>query len=357
MHIRKPQKRRTNYVFLFGYKPVNYCDEYKYLGLTINEFLNFDKSTEIFADPAGRALGFVITKMIKNGGFPANVYRTVVEACVFSISDYAGEVWGAHEYSFTKRLHSRAIRAFLGLPKNTPGAGLLAEMNWLEPRSRTQVKVVRQYQRMIKMNNKRLTQKVLLWDRKLSEEFGLKTWFADLKNIALRNGISDILQDLPLNIYQKIDHMKLSLLAKDQTKWAHEASSLPKLRSYIGMTSFVSLKAYIFKPLSFIQRKFLAKFRLGVIPLRIETGRYERPKIPAAERTCKVCNNNTVEDEIHFLLYCPKLNTLRETLIARVEDPNFDNLNNLEKLNFLTTDPDTYIYKAPFLPSFLLLLF
>ena len=96
----KTSKKENNYVFLFGYKPVKYCDEYKYLGLTINEFLNFDKSTEILADPA---VGFVITKLIKNGGFPANVFWTVVEASVFSISDFAGEVCGSHEYSFTKR--------------------------------------------------------------------------------------------------------------------------------------------------------------------------------------------------------------------------------------------------------------
>ena len=115
------------------------------------------------------------------------------------------------------------------------------------------------------------------------------------------------------------------------------------------MTDFLSIKAYTFKPLSFIQWKFLAKFRLGVLPIRIETGRYERPKLVAAERTCNVCNSNTVEDEKHFLLYCPKFNTLRETLIARVADPNFDNLGDLEKFKILTSDPDIVKTTAQFL--------
>ena len=119
MHIRKPQKRRARYMFVFGHNIVEFCEEYKYLGVTINEFLNYSKTTKELSNPAGRALGFVITKMIKNGGFPVNVYKTVVEACVFSISDYAGEVWGSHEYASTKQLHTRAIRAFLGLPKGT----------------------------------------------------------------------------------------------------------------------------------------------------------------------------------------------------------------------------------------------
>ena len=77
----------------------------------------------------------------------------------------------------------------------------------------------------------------------------------------------------------------------------------------------------------------------------IETGRYERPKLIEAERTCKVCNSNTVEDEKHFLLYCPKFNTL----IARVADPNFDNLGDLEKLKILTSDPDIVKTTAQYL--------
>ena len=83
MHIRKPRKRKTNFRFMFGDKPVNFCNDYKYLGITINEFLNFEKTTDELSDSAGRALGAIITKMIKNGGFPENVYKTVVEACVF----------------------------------------------------------------------------------------------------------------------------------------------------------------------------------------------------------------------------------------------------------------------------------
>lgn len=43
------------------------------------------------------------------------------------------------------------------------------------------------------------------------------------------------------------------------------------------------------------------------------TGRYERKpnkenkliKIVREERTCLYCNNNDVEDEMHFLLKCP----------------------------------------------------
>ena len=105
-------------MFLFDMRPVAYCKDYKYLGATINEFLDYNFTAECLADSAGRALGSIITKMIKNGGFPLNVYSILYEACVTSIAEYSGEVFGYNQHQPTFKLHLRAIRAFLGLPKN-----------------------------------------------------------------------------------------------------------------------------------------------------------------------------------------------------------------------------------------------
>ena len=57
----------------------------------------------------------------------------------------------------------------------------------------------------------------------------------------------------------------------------------------------------------------MTKFRISAHSLRIQTGRYERKpnkgnkliKIVREERTSLYCNNNDVEDEMHFLLKCP----------------------------------------------------
>ena len=72
---------------------------YKYLGCSIDEHLDFDHTVDILADSAGRALSSIITKMIKNGGFPYNVFCTLYQACVSSIVDYGGEVFGFLKYS------------------------------------------------------------------------------------------------------------------------------------------------------------------------------------------------------------------------------------------------------------------
>ncbi len=44
------------------------------------------------------------------------------------------------------------------------------------------------------------------------------------------------------------------------------------------------------------RRSLLAKFRLGILPLNFETGRFRNMK----ERLCFICNTNVIEDEQHF---------------------------------------------------------
>ena len=54
-----------------------------------------------------------------------------------------------------------------------------------------------------------------------------------------------------------------------------------------------------------------AKFRCGVAPLRLETGRYER--LSPEQRTCFYCTD-CIESEEHVLLSCPVYDDLRLTV-------------------------------------------
>ena len=97
---------------MFENKKVEYCEKYKYLGVTLNQNLNFDKTTEELTGAAGRALGGIITKMIKNGGFPLKVYKILYESCVCSISDYGSEILGFHQYDSIEKL----LQSYQGFP-------------------------------------------------------------------------------------------------------------------------------------------------------------------------------------------------------------------------------------------------
>ena len=94
------------------------------------------------------------------------------------------------------------------------------------------------------------------------------------------------------------------MLNRQQTQIKTQCLNSPKLRTFIKFKDFFSTPKFLTKPLSFVQRKFLAKIRLGCLELRIETGRYARPRLPPESRLCQVCNEQKVEDEFHFLFEC-----------------------------------------------------
>ena len=121
-----------------------------------------------------------------------NVLRKLFDSCVCTVTDYAGEIWGFKSYESNKQVQLKASRAFLGVPKQTPISGILSELNWPEPRSRTQLQMVRHFHRMNKMDDGRLIKKVFLWDKSLNDSGLVHTWSSEVQDILHRNGLDNI---------------------------------------------------------------------------------------------------------------------------------------------------------------------
>ena len=87
------------------------------------------------------------------------------------------------------------------------------------------------------------------------------------------------------------------------------------------------------------QRSSLAKFRCGVAPLRLETGRYENLAI--TDRICRSCTDSAiVEDEVHVVTTCPIYNDLRDILYQKAEsiDGGFSNFTDELQLYFVLSN-------------------
>ena len=85
-------------------------------------------------------------------------------------------------------------------------------------------------------------------------------------------------------------------------------------------------------------RAAFAKFRCGVAPVKIETGRFEN--LDVNQRLCHFCN--VVEDETHVILDCSAYDDLRNNLFIKAVSvlPTFNILDANEKMKFLFTSPD-----------------
>jgi len=87
----------------------------------------------------------------------------------------------------------------------------------------------------------------------------------------------------------------------------------------INFVHFVCLKInFVLKKYlnleEFKTRNILTRFRVGMHQLEIERGRFFN--INVEERICKLCKKEC-EDEIHFLLDCDKLGSVRGLLLGK----------------------------------------
>ena len=341
-------------MFLFNFRPVEYCQYYKYLGTTINEYLDYNYTAETLSDSAGRALSSIFGKLIKNGGFPYITFTTLVECCVNSIAQYSSEVWGYERYNSTLKIHLRAARFYLGLPKNAPIPSILAEIDWLEPVYNTQIKMIRQYHRIIKMDNSRLTKIVLLWDQELSaQNNAITTWSSEIDNIFKNYNMGYFGENLELfPLKETIGTLKSNMKLKQTLDLKNRCNPMPQLRTYIKFKDFSIKPSILQKPLSFIQRKYLSKFCVSCLELKICTGRYLQQ--PEAERVCKISDEcltrSLVESECHFLLTCPAYDDIRQAWLSKLDLPeNFHLQTDYEKLAFLINQVDNVKQTAQFI--------
>ncbi len=74
VHFRAASMPRSNYTFTYADLPIVISERYKYLGLILTEFLDYQITASIVARSAGRALGLVIVRYKAFGGLPYDCY-------------------------------------------------------------------------------------------------------------------------------------------------------------------------------------------------------------------------------------------------------------------------------------------
>jgi hypothetical protein len=81
------------------------------------------------------------------------------------------------------------------------------------------------------------------------------------------------------------------------------------------------------------------KIRISNSNLNIERGRYI--KLPVEKRIYPLCNIES-EDEIHFILKCPKLNECRKELFSNISSvvPSFNDMDEFQKFKFILSSND-----------------
>ena len=220
------------------------------------------------------------------------------------------------------------MRFFLGLNRFAPNHAIFGDMAWEPLINRQKLNMLRLWNRLVKLENNRLTKKIFLWEYSI----GRNNWTCNLKTIFNEIENTNCFDNIMICDLRRA---KEKLLERSTNIWSESILNKPKLRTYILFKQNVYTEKYVSYDLTRKERSILAQLRAGILPLEIETGRYIN--IPAEERLCKCCSLNVTEDEFHFLFVCNLYDSLRLNLFTSIVSkiPNFVNLDNIEKLKVL----------------------
>jgi hypothetical protein len=213
--------------------------------------------------------------------------------------------------------------------------------------------MIRQYHRMLKLSDKNMARKIFIWDKNLNDQNQIQSWNSEVRTIFNDNGMLNIFESENIFVLKEIiEKLNKSMLKRQQAIVKDQCLTSPKLRTFVKFKDFFNTPTYITKPLSFIQRKFLAKVRLGCLEIRIETGRYARPRLPAEARLCQTCTNaeQRIEDEYHFIFECKAYEHERFLWIHKMELPtNFETETPEKKFDLVLNEPKNVKLTAQFL--------
>ena len=72
---------------------------------------------------------------------------------------------------------------------------------------------------------------------------------------------------------------------------------------------------------------------------RLETGRFERPRLEEEERICPVCEDDQVENEEHAMFFCRAYSELRRNWLESLDiPPDFSNLELCQKFKIVLNE-------------------
>ena len=325
VHFRRKRTPLSSYDFHLGTSGLKTLSEYKYLGIVLDEYLDYSVTTKTLANAANRALGAIINKFKKINGLGYYTYTRMFHSGVCPILDYCSETWGFKDFASINSVQNKAIRIFLGVHRFAPIAAITGDFGWTHSMIRRQIAMLRMWNRIVQMGDGRLPKIILKWDISLDGQ----NWSFDLKKILGDVQQSHVFENLsPVNLV-----MSWSLLhEKYCIKWKEDLANKPKLRTYRLFKENYQVEPYVTSFMNRKTRSCISQLRCGILPLAIETGRWTGTALEF--RYCKLCNSENIEDEMHFIFHCNFYSVQRDDFsnIAKNVYNDFDTIDDNTKL-------------------------
>ena len=203
-------------------------------------------------------------------------------------------------------MQNRAIGYFLGVHRFTPIPALIGEMGWTLSINRRWVNIIRLWNRLFSMDDEDLTKCVFNFDHTSTG----KTWCSDLKHLVHQVRMQRSFENKQI---VNLEDVKNLFNNKHQQEWHEKLHTVSKVRTYVTFKSNYETETHLKLNICKAERSYLARFCCAVLPLKIGTGRFLG--FNPEDRLCQVCDQNAIENKIHFLLHCTLYDDLRRDML------------------------------------------
>ena len=183
----------------------------------------------------------------KSCGTPFQTYTTNYELCCGGV-----RYTELHE---PQVFLNRILRFHLGVNKFTPNPAVKLEMDVMDSKMLHWIEFVRLKNHISSMDENRLPVKVYKWDESLK----INGWVTQLKSILEYANMSEC---APIDVQCDLDVLQTRLHRLNRDKWWVEASSIPKLRTFIEIHDITESKVLVLKNFKRTQRSLLAKLKM-----------------------------------------------------------------------------------------------
>jgi hypothetical protein len=290
----------------------------KYFGVDLDSKLSWNDYKVRMASKARATLAMVsgigFGKLSVAGA--VNLWSSFVR----SQMEYGCEIWGEGNWAEAELIQHNMARRILNCSFRTPVAAMMGDLGWITLAARRDLQRLVFWGKMVKMKNSRLTKRVYLQRKQdfLDTESG-SNWCYFTHQLLSRLGLLEYWEDESV-IPDLVEWKKLvnsKIWEREQILWQKEILNKPMLRTYRIFKSELKLEPYLSHG-GFLSRSVMFSIRSGSCRLRIETGRWKRPREEEKDRLCTVCNNGKVENEIHFVTECKEYHDLRLLLYSEI---------------------------------------
>jgi len=330
----------------FGENLIQQVLIYKYLGIELDNCLSFKVFKERLLHKAKTNMGRVYSMGIRSGFLSVKGSINLYQALVRSILEFSCELWGKDAWKDGENIQLEMSRRILRCSRKSTNEAVLGELGFWSLRARRNLKKIIYWFHILSLPNSRLLKQAYLMSRAnpdkksnfastihsiLNKYQLLEVWKNDSKIWNLDGTGNNKAKSLPehkrfwRNYLTKVVHkyeerdwrerMRRVPKAPKKPKVIDEEKQ-PKLRTYRSFKTHLRLEKYLMTSANYQGRALMTAIRIGTNKLQIERGRWIQQK--RLERVCKQCSMNQVENEVHFVLLCPKYEELRQKLFQKI---------------------------------------